>query len=135
MVVFCERCGYLLGQFDDDMVCGCCGYTLIDTKISSHDFYRMTVEEKEEYKKQHLNPEVSTPEYVEMFKKWNGKRIERINKDFTEFERDHPECPYCHTRNTKRISTGSRLLSVGLFGLGSKKIGKQWHCDNCNSDF
>lgn len=46
-----------------------------------------------------------------------------------------PECPYCHGYYTKKIGAGSRLMSVGLFGLGSNKIGKQWHCCLCNSDF
>lgn len=45
------------------------------------------------------------------------------------------ECPYCHSKDTKKISTGSRMLSAGLFGFGSSKIGKQWHCNNCKSDF
>lgn len=44
-------------------------------------------------------------------------------------------CPYCKSSNTRKISTASRVVSTGLFGLGSKKIGKQWHCGNCNSDF
>lgn len=46
-----------------------------------------------------------------------------------------PECPYCHQYWTEKISAGSRLLSAGIFGLGSKKIGKQWHCYFCDSDF
>ena len=45
------------------------------------------------------------------------------------------ECPYCHSTNTKKISGGHRLLSAGLFGLASSSIGKQWHCNNCKSDF
>ena len=45
------------------------------------------------------------------------------------------KCPYCHSNNTKKISGLSRFSSVGFFGLSSKKIGKQWHCNNCNSDF
>ena len=45
------------------------------------------------------------------------------------------ECPYCHSTNTKKISGTSRWLSTGLFGLSSKKIGKQWHCNDCGSDF
>lgn len=45
------------------------------------------------------------------------------------------KCPYCSSYDTKNISSISRLSSVGLFGLGSKKIGKQWHCNHCNSDF
>jgi len=44
-------------------------------------------------------------------------------------------CPYCNSNNIYKISTVSRLLSTGLFGLGSGKIGKQWHCNNCGSDF
>lgn len=45
------------------------------------------------------------------------------------------ECPYCHSHNTTKISGMSRWLSVGLFGIGSKKVGKQWHCKSCGSDF
>lgn len=45
------------------------------------------------------------------------------------------ECPYCHSTNTKKISTANRMVSTGMFGLASKKIGKQWHCNKCGSDF
>ena len=45
------------------------------------------------------------------------------------------ECPYCKSRDTRKISTTGRILSTGLFGLGSNKVGKQWHCNYCNSDF
>ena len=45
------------------------------------------------------------------------------------------KCPYCGSLRVRKISTGRRLFSVGLFGLGSSKIGKQWHCNECNSDF
>ena len=44
-------------------------------------------------------------------------------------------CPYCQSTNTKKISGTSRFMSTGIFGLASKKIGKQWHCNNCKSDF
>lgn len=44
-------------------------------------------------------------------------------------------CPYCKATNVRKIGIVGRSVSVGLFGLGSKKIGKQWHCDNCGSDF
>lgn len=45
------------------------------------------------------------------------------------------ECLYCHSTNTKKISTTSRVISTSLFGLGSKKMGKQFHCNNCGADF
>ncbi len=45
------------------------------------------------------------------------------------------KCPYCNATNIKKISSSTRIVSTGLFGLGSKKIGKQWHCNHCGSDF
>ena len=44
-------------------------------------------------------------------------------------------CPYCHSTDTEKISTVSRAVSVSLVGAASGKIGKQWHCKNCGSDF
>lgn len=42
------------------------------------------------------------------------------------------ECPICHSKNVKKISTASRALSVGMVGMASSKIGKQYECDNCH---
>lgn len=45
-------------------------------------------------------------------------------------------CPYCHSNNTKKISGLSKVGSVaiwGVFALG--KTTKQWHCNDCKSDF
>lgn len=44
-------------------------------------------------------------------------------------------CPYCNSTNTEKISTVSRAVSVSLVGAASSKIGKQWHCKQCNSNF
>ena len=45
------------------------------------------------------------------------------------------KCPYCNSVSTKRIGTVGRSVSFGLFGFGSSKVGKQWHCNNCGSNF
>lgn len=46
------------------------------------------------------------------------------------------KCPYCHSTNTKKISTLSKAGSVALFGIFSiGKVSKEWHCNNCNSNF
>jgi len=46
------------------------------------------------------------------------------------------ECPYCHSKDTKKISSISKVGSVAIFGIFSVgKIAKQWHCNNCKSDF
>lgn len=44
-------------------------------------------------------------------------------------------CPYCQSTNTKKIGAVRRSASFSMFGFGSSKVGKQWHCNNCKSDF
>lgn len=46
------------------------------------------------------------------------------------------ECPYCHSTNTKKITNTSKAVHTALFGLFSiSRNSKQFHCNNCNSDF
>lgn len=46
------------------------------------------------------------------------------------------ECPYCHATNVKKISTTSKAVHTAIFGVFSiGRNSKQWHCNNCNSDF
>lgn len=48
-----------------------------------------------------------------------------------EWERTHPVCPSCGSRNTSRIGNINRAASVATWGLASSKIGKQYECKNC----
>ena len=45
------------------------------------------------------------------------------------------KCTYCGSTNVRKIGYISRGVSTYLWGLASKKIAKQWHCNNCGSDF
>lgn len=45
------------------------------------------------------------------------------------------KCPYCQSNNVKKITTVNRAVSTGMVGIASSKIGKQWHCNSCKSDF
>lgn len=60
------------------------------------------------------------------------KGIENENKRRT---KRNIKCPYCSSYNTKKISTSSRVVSATMIGIASSKIGKQWHCNDCNSNF
>lgn len=45
-------------------------------------------------------------------------------------------CPYCKSTNTKKISNVSKAGSVAMFGIYAVgKVSKEWHCNNCKSDF
>lgn len=69
-------------------------------------------------------------EYNELINRYNNDKDNSTNVTISSVA-----CPYCHSRNTSKIGTVSRMFSASLFGLGSKKLGKQWHCNSCGSDF
>lgn len=46
-----------------------------------------------------------------------------------------PKCPTCGSTNIKKISGISKAGSVAMFGLLSRKVHKQWHCNNCGSEW
>ena len=48
---------------------------------------------------------------------------------------NQPHCPYCNSTNLTKVSGTSRFASTLMFGIGSKKVGKQWKCNNCKSYF
>ena len=43
------------------------------------------------------------------------------------------QCPYCKSNNVKKITTLNRAVSTSMVGIACGKIGKQWHCNSCNS--
>lgn len=45
------------------------------------------------------------------------------------------QCPYCKSWDTDPISTASRVASIALVGVASGKIGKNYHCNKCGSNF
>jgi len=53
------------------------------------------------------------------------------------FRNTHPTvtCPYCHSANTSKISTTSKVINTALFGIFGIKRKRQWHCNGCGSDF
>lgn len=62
-------------------------------------------------------------EALEKMRASNRARRERA-------EASKPKCPMCGSTNISKISTLSRASSIVGFGILSKKIGKQWQCNN-----
>ncbi len=46
-----------------------------------------------------------------------------------------PKCPTCKSTNIKKISSLSKAGSVAMWGIFSRKVHKQWHCNNCGSEW
>ena len=45
------------------------------------------------------------------------------------------QCPYCKSGNTTKITATSKAVNTALFGFLGTKRHKQWHCNQCKSDF
>ena len=46
-----------------------------------------------------------------------------------------PKCPICNSKNLKKISVANRAVNIAIFGVLSTKINKQWHCNDCGTNF
>lgn len=80
---------------------------------------------------------------IEEIAKTNEEK-ERKQKEFSSQQLQQPlqpqpsnqvHCPYCNSTNVNKISSTKKAMSIIGFGILSNKIGKQWHCNNCKSDF
>lgn len=103
----CPNCGRTYTEFENVYYCGICNYKL----------------QKKEDIKEIKNPKLSERNY----------NIIGTIKDPTKLE---IECPYCHSTNTKKITNASKVVHTvfwGIFSMGRNT--KQWHCNQCNSDF
>ena len=92
-----------------------------DKQVSNYKYWKNNPQEYQQYLKEQC---------LEKEEKLQSKTVVYANAATPTIE-----CPYCHSTNTHKLSTISRGTSTLMFGLASGKIGKQWHCDNCNSDF
>ena len=137
----CINCGYMLPKTEpmfQGVYCPRCLKTSIKTKVDACPYCNIkfkdsiygTHRETCDYTKNHPELKESPDFNIEAYNK-------RINYVPIEYGSSHAiKCPYCQSTNTKKISTMSKAGSVALFGVFAMgKVSKQWHCNNCNSDF
>ena len=66
--------------------------------------------------------------------KANLKQQEQVQESRAEENTIH--CPYCNSTNVKKITTTSKAVHTAIFGIFSMgRNSKQWHCNDCKSDF
>ncbi|MEG2596836.1 MAG: hypothetical protein RR977_00270 [Oscillospiraceae bacterium] len=144
IVKMCPQCGSVIGREDD----GCkhdsdtCQYCNINRIIVDFDAEILhntpttefhAVEQKINRKFLYQLPTFDEEAYESRIKS-EEKAHENLEKMFKELD-NLPRCPYCKSVNLSKITAGGRLLSVGFLGFASGKMGKQWHCKECGSDF
>ena len=146
----CKSCGAI--SFNKEDICPVCNIPLITVPFfTGRKIDNLGGEDRDKYIEeitgQKLNPIMvqKRKDYLKKIYKEQKeilqKRIRkseesRINEYQQKYLAEHNiHCPYCNSSNVTKISTVNRAVSVGMLGLASKKLGKQWHCNSCGSDF
>lgn len=90
----------------------------------------------DDYTRELADPGVLAREQAEREQKWKeAAAFQRRMDAYNKAKHPHVECPYCHSMNTEKISGVARGVSIYVMGVASPKLGKQWHCNNCKSNF
>ncbi|MBC5688230.1 hypothetical protein H8S37_04710 [Mediterraneibacter sp. NSJ-55] len=128
---------------DKSNFCFKCGSPLIHTTITAEEMFliRRVSEDREFIEAMIKLQKENIIEYKSRIAQWR-EDAKRAGCYGTEEQAKYvpqasnlPKCPYCNSTNIKKISATNRAASIIGFGILSKKIGKQWHCNNCKSDF
>ena len=142
MLCYCKKCGrIILFIIEDKLECDCC-----HSKVSPVPDEFLVGESKmvinKNLKQQFINEYIKTsPEFDQYL---FNHRDEILAKQSAEFDAKMahgkaileeqsrvPKCPSCGSNNISKIGIINRMVSTGLFGLASSKIGKTHKCNNC----
>lgn len=149
MLSYCKKCGRILqGIFELETICDVCGSHTYEVPRKYIDNFRW----RDGDGKQTLIEELvkTSPEFDQELFDHREEILANQSADFNA-KMEHGkavlegkdkgnkfgiECPYCHATNVKKITNTSKAVHTALFGLFSiSRNSKQWHCNQCNSDF
>ena len=141
-VKICPKCGCTNSRaYPQDGVpirlkCKKCGTNLVQTDIPCEGFGKnFTLETEREYMAEIANKYGGNQFQQEMYDEWVAKLHAPSQRPASKPQPNQPHCPYCNSTNLTKVSGTSRFASTLMFGIGSKKVGKQWKCNNCKSYF
>lgn len=146
MLHYCKKCGRVVAINNDDKSCDCCSSQTYPVPekywLDGLDF--LITNESETLLREELVK--TSPEFDQYL---FDHRDEILAKQSAEFnaKMEHgravleeasrvPKCPYCQSTDTKKITNTSKAVHTAIFGIFSLgRNSKQWHCNNCGSDF
>ena len=135
-IYYCTKCGWFSVPRRD--TCQFCQSILKKYDCQTIEFFDLPKEEQKRLFSYVQEIIENSPDFdlklrnrrLEEEKRYNEESIRKMCRNKVEVK-----CPYCHSKNTRKIGAGERMVTANLFGLGSQNLGKQWHCRNCGSDF
>ena len=148
----CPKCGHTDTVFDNPYpFCECCGYeeVVVEGQYEFRDDYekiekenpqmedeeiRKIVREKHREKYAYNSPVFSRAANAHRIE-WEKEQASKPIRVSDSAPQSLPHCPTCNSTNVKKISAGAKAVSVGLFGIFSQKVKRQFHCNNCGYEW
>lgn len=138
-VSMCRHCGYMPDSRIAE-ICHFCGYPLeeYETQYTQEEWFNMEYAESSKVRESIFENVIKKS--TEFSENAMLRREIQAEKELSEFidqarKRNQVTCPYCGSVSVNKISLTKRVLLSGFFGIASPTIGKQWHCNDCNSEF
>lgn len=150
-IYYCKKCGRQIGLFDwEQLKCDICNSELYEVPHEYTDDFRWrdgdgkqavieelvkTSPEFDQYLFDHRD-EILAKQNAEFNQKMAiGKAIGNGAKPEEAFKGNFSivKCPSCGSSNISKVGIASRIVSAGVFGLASSKIGKTHKCNNCGT--
>ena len=130
---YCPKCGNITFIETKNEKCNCCNTNLLPTPYTMNEYLfgnsiDVNIDKKifDEYIKG--NSQFDEELYRSRINKEKLLRQASLDK---QREQNKPKCPTCGSTNVKHITTLNRALSIGVLGLFSSKIGKNYECLHC----
>lgn len=128
----CENCG-TVSNFTEGYCKSCNSTKIIDLQTSTEEWFKLNKSQKENKIKECLS--VTNEQYELLQEAWvnNKTNITPIKQspNTQTHKQNVPKCPTCGSTNVQKLSTTSKVVSLGLLGLASKTVGKTYKCKNC----
>lgn len=152
MLCYCKKCGRIAQEEYNEkkQICDYCNNTMQyipkqfligkrgialnkEFKQQFIDEYIKSSPEFDQYLFDHRDEDLAQRKMENRAKLEHGKAVLEGRDKGNKFG---VECPYCHATNVKKITNTSKALHTALFGIFSMgRNSKNFHCNNCNSDF
>ena len=129
------KCGYYPFVKNDIYTCPDtnCNGELVDIDICDEDFIAITeISTDVNFIEAMINLKQQDP--IEYQLKLSQFKAIQTQQEKAE-ENNVPHCLTCGSTNIKKISGLSKVGSVAMWGILSRKVHKQWHCNNCSSEW
>lgn len=119
---YCPYCGNVQ-EYESLENCLLCNTTMVTTDIP-YDFMEWTTNEEE------VKNKIYKKYGVKYKKEYDPHALEKLAQAKEKGEYI-PRCPTCQSPDVEKLSTATKIVSTGFFGLGSKTVGKTYKCKNC----